>query len=367
MREYIDNLYVDLYKIREKMFGINSENAIEEMAEEVGHAILEDRIPGKLRYLLFKITNYCNSNCEYCLHAANRDEKEKKHQIPTDKILNTIEVAGRLGVEAMTISGGEPLTHPDILQIIKKAVSCRIIPVLLTNGILLPEYWDDLGRCGLKYVIISMDSVDKNTYEKTRGIDFESALAGIEAAIKMREKYKNVEIHVSAVLTKDNQENLLELIKYMNKRQIKVQIIPYHKRQGDKAEIAIEGDESINCLVKYLLERKREDGLIANSYEFLEHLPQYFKGCVMPETFSCKVGYVNLTIDADMNIRPCWSYMYPPLGNLKDTDLKELWESIQMHENRKKMLRCKCEGCWYLCTSEPSILINNALRRVKPC
>ena len=59
----------------------------------------------------------------------------------------------------------------------------------MTNGLLLPAMWDRLGSMGLKYIIISFDSLSKEIYEKQRGCSFEKALAGIDAAVKMMEKY----------------------------------------------------------------------------------------------------------------------------------------------------------------------------------
>lgn len=356
------NLFTDIYRVREECGEKSAEQAIEEIRSEVRESIENDLVPSKIRYLLFKVTNYCNSDCEYCTHARNRKPPEIKMNMPKEVIFQTIAEAAKLGVDAISISGGEPLIRDDIVEIVAKTASYGITPVLLTNGLLLPQKWDDLGKAGLKYVIISVDSVTPDIYKKQRGVELEDALMGIDAAVAMRKKYPGVEIHVSAVLTKDNQDDFFKLLNYMERRNIKVQISPYHKRDNDCEDYSINDKERIERLSEKLLQMKAAGYGIANSSGFLRHLPDFFcGGKVMPENFVCKAGYTNLTIDAYMNIKPCWSYVFRPIGNLKDNTLSEIWNGENMCKYRKKMLRCECEGCWYLCTSEVCMMLENQL------
>lgn len=356
------NLFTDIYTVKEKMNNIDSTTALCELKREVEDAIANEYIPEKLRYILLKTTNYCNSDCEYCTHAINRIPREEKYSIPNEVIMKTIEDAAKLGVDAISISGGEPLLRHDITEIIKKTVECGIVPVLLTNGLLLDEKWQSLGSAGLRYIIISVDSITPEIYEKQRGADFNKALKGIEAALKLREQFEGTEIHVSAVLTKDNQDDFFKLLDFMNERKIKVQISPYHKRDDDKEDYSIVEYESICKLSEKLIKMKKDGWPIANSIGFIKHLPDFFcGGKVMPDYFRCKVGYTNLAIDTYMNVKPCWSFMYESMGNLSEESLSEIWHSETMRNNRKKMLECKCEGCWYLCTSEVCMMLDTIL------
>ena len=356
------NLFTDIYKVKEKLYGIDQTETIINLVSEVQASIESNTTPDKIRYLLFKTTNLCNSDCEYCSHAINRFPKEKKFSIPHEIIMRTIEEASEMGVDAISISGGEPLLRSDIIDIIRKSTECGIIPVLLTNGLLLDKKWNELGQAGLRYIILSMDSVNKQIYEKQRGAEFNKAIAGIQAALRMREKYKDVEIHVSAVLTRDNQDDFFELLEYMDCRGIKVQISPYHKRDDDIEDYSLIEWDKASGLANKLISMKKEGYLIANSYGFIKHLPDFFcSKKIMPDNFSCKVGYTSLAIDTYMNVKPCWSCVYAPLGNLKDNTLREIWSSDRMNYYRTKMMRSECEGCWYLCTSEICMMLDNVL------
>ncbi len=357
------NLFTNVYEVRERMFqDTHSEQEIERLRMQIDEEINEKKAPASLRYLLFKMTNRCNSNCEYCAHAVGRDGIEAKSEVPSEVVMQTIRDAAELGVTAMAINGGEPLLRGDILQIIRLCIENRIVPVLMTNALLLPERWEELGEAGLRYVIISFDSMIKEVYEKQRGASFEKALAGIEAAVKMKEKYEGTEVHVSAVLTRDNQDDFLNLIEFMTQRGIKVQISPFHNYLRMEDEISIVERESLECLTEKLLQMKKDGYLIASSAGFIRHLVSFFcDGKRVPDGYKCKVGYTNLFIDAYMDVKPCWSTRYLPIANLKNSSLKDIWYSRTMDAYRERMLRCDCEGCWYMCTGEVTMMLDNML------
>lgn len=354
------NLFTDMYRLRECLYSENAVNMIREVKKEVDSAINTGGVPDNLRYLLFKLTNVCNSDCVYCSHAAGRKPGEKKYTVSHEIVMRTIEEAADMGVQAISVSGGEPLIREDIVDIIRKIVSFKIVPVLLTNGLLLDRYWDVLGEAGLRYIVISVDSVDKKIYEAQRGAKFEQALSGIEAALKLRKKYGQAEIHVSAVLTKNNHKDFMQLAEFMRERDIKVQVIPYHRRENDAEDFSPKEQEDIYKLTELLLRLKKESQTIANSIGFLKHLPDFFiKGQVIPEEFVCKVGYTMMCVDAYMDVKPCWSCLFEPAGNLAENSLMEIWKSEKMQEYRKRMLEGKCEGCWYLCTSEICMMLDS--------
>lgn len=357
------NLFTDLYVVKENMFHEKSaDEEITTLRDKVDTCIKGNLKPKKLDYLMFKMTNKCNSDCEYCPHAISRIDNEIKNDISKEIILQTIHEAAELGVTAISVNGGEPLTRPDIYEIIQTIIDDGIVPVLMTNGLLLPSMWDKLGAIGLKYVIISFDSLIKEVYEKQRGCSFEKALEGIEAAVKMKNKYENVEIHVSAVLTRDNQDDFINLVKFMTSKGIKVHISPFHNYLQLKEEISISDRDKIENLVKKLLDMKKSGYLIASSAGFIRHLTGFFcEGKNIPDDYLCKIGYTNLFIDAHMKVRPCWSESIGIVGTLGENSLSDIWNSEKMQICREKMLHCQCEGCWYMCTGEVTMLLDNIL------
>ena len=359
------NLFSVVYEVANTMYGGEGADArIAELQSSVRREIAGEKDDIPLRYLLFKMTNRCNSDCEYCSHAVSNTANEAKSDIPLELVQKTIAEAGALGATAMAINGGEPLMREDVLDIVRTTIDNGIVPVLMTNGILLPKHWRDLGEAGLRYVIISFDSIRPEIYEKQRGQSFERALAGIEAARSMMEEFPGTRVHVSAVLTRDNVDDFIDLVKFMSERGIAVQISPYHHYNDRKRdEISIEDRAEIEALTERLLRMKHEEGyLIASSTGFIEHLTEFFANRRrVPADYRCEIGYTNLFIDAYGNVRPCWDWCFKPLGKLGETSLEEIWHGERMRKYRQRMLECDCDGCWYMCTGEVSMLLDGRL------
>lgn len=352
-----DNLFSAVYDVQKILFGDSDKSRIR---EEVKNCILNRCVPQGPKYLMMKITNLCNSNCAYCSHAVS-NLQEVKSDISLDLILKTIREAGEMRVTAASINGGEPLVRNDIPQIVSALVQERITPVLMTNGLLLPQYWEELGERGLRYIIMSFDSLNPDTYRKQRGANFENAMAGIEAAVALQKKYADAHIHITTVLTRDNAEELPHLVEFMTARNIYVQISPYHHFNPIVPNLLrISDAETIYSLTGTLLRMKRQGMLIANSEGFLSHLPDFFlKNQRVPSLYKCLIGYTNVFVDANMNVRCCWDGSFEPIGNLQEQSLKEIWNSEGYQQAREKMLRCECEGCWYLCTGEVTMFLLN--------
>lgn len=76
----------------------------------------------------------CNARCAYCY---NQDSPFVKPLEEVEREIDTL--LGLRRLQALMISGGEPLLHPDILQIVQAVRSRGLMVILLTNGILLDE------------------------------------------------------------------------------------------------------------------------------------------------------------------------------------------------------------------------------------
>jgi len=97
----------------------------------------------------------CNLSCTYC-----NEYDDFSKPIPTEVMLERIDRLGRLGTAIITISGGEPLLHPDLDQIIARIRSNGKIAGLITNGYLLTaDRIERLNRAGLDHMQISIDNV----------------------------------------------------------------------------------------------------------------------------------------------------------------------------------------------------------------
>jgi len=97
----------------------------------------------------------CNLSCSYC-----NEYDDVSKPVPTDVVISRINKLADLGTSIITLSGGEPLLHPDLDDIIGAMRRRRVMAGMITNGYLLvPERVQRLNRAGLDHLQISIDNV----------------------------------------------------------------------------------------------------------------------------------------------------------------------------------------------------------------
>ena len=88
----------------------------------------------------------CNLACTYC-----NEFDDVSEPVPLEEMLRRIDDLGRLGTSVITISGGEPLLHPDLDQIIARIRKTGAIAGMITNGyLLMPDRIERLNKAGLE-------------------------------------------------------------------------------------------------------------------------------------------------------------------------------------------------------------------------
>ena len=104
----------------------------------------------------------CNLACAYC-----NEFDAVSAPVPLAEMLRRIDLLADLGTTIITISGGEPLLHPDLDEIIRRIRRRGAIATLITNGYLLTvERIRRLNRAGLDYLQISIDNVNPDETSK---------------------------------------------------------------------------------------------------------------------------------------------------------------------------------------------------------
>jgi len=99
-------------------------------------------------------TRRCNLACTYC-----NEYDDFSKPVATEEMFRRIDRLGSMGTGIVTISGGEPLLHPELDAIIGRIRANGIIAGMITNGYLLTEARiESLNRAGLEYLQISIDN-----------------------------------------------------------------------------------------------------------------------------------------------------------------------------------------------------------------
>src|SRR5438874_8071064 len=97
----------------------------------------------------------CNLACAYC-----NEYDDVSSPVPLETMFERVDRLASLGTTIITISGGEPLLHPQLDDIISRVRKHGAIAGLITNGYLLTaERIQRLNRAGLEHLQISIDNV----------------------------------------------------------------------------------------------------------------------------------------------------------------------------------------------------------------
>lgn len=144
---------------------------------------MKDQYGRDINYMRVSITDRCNLRCRYCM-------PEGIEWLPMEQILTLEEIteacrqAAALGIRKIKVTGGEPLVRKGCMELIGMLNALPGIEqvTLTTNGVLLPEYADELCRQGLHAVNISLDTLDPVKYTAITGFDqLPKVLDGIRA------------------------------------------------------------------------------------------------------------------------------------------------------------------------------------------
>lgn len=104
----------------------------------------------------------CNLACAYC-----NEYDDYSKPVPKEEMFKRIDRLGYFGTGIVTISGGEPLMHPDLDEIIARIRSHGMIAGLISNGYLMsPARIKKLNEAGLQYLQISIDNVEPDEVSK---------------------------------------------------------------------------------------------------------------------------------------------------------------------------------------------------------
>ncbi|MFE5328506.1 cytosylglucuronate decarboxylase [Embleya sp. NPDC056575] len=132
------------------------------------------------RYLFIRILEACNADCFMCDFALSRDT----FRFSREDFADLLPKARAAGVAYVRFTGGEPLMHPDVVDLVRSGAAAGMKMSLITNGSMLPRMAERLAEAGLAQVIVSLDGASAAThdvYRRSPGM-FDNGLRGLRAA-----------------------------------------------------------------------------------------------------------------------------------------------------------------------------------------
>lgn len=146
---------------------------------------IEDSFGRRINYLRVSVTDRCNLRCIYCMPVEGVPLMPHEEILSYEEICTVVQVAARLGISKVRLTGGEPLVRvalPKLVQMISSLPGVEEVS-LTTNGTLLRRYAAELKQAGLTRVNVSLDTLQKDKFRHiTRSGELDDVLQGIEAA-----------------------------------------------------------------------------------------------------------------------------------------------------------------------------------------
>lgn len=117
----------------------------------------------------FAINNACNAGCGFCSFNLERLPRKDWVFVPLARAQSAIDILVKHGVRYLVITGGEPMLHPHLNEIIRYASGSGMVIILVTNGSRLDaDSISAFKACGLSSMIISIDAASAERHEENR-------------------------------------------------------------------------------------------------------------------------------------------------------------------------------------------------------
>ncbi|HXA79372.1 MAG TPA: radical SAM protein [Candidatus Acidoferrales bacterium] len=170
-------------KIRKKVAAVHRRlREVQKLAmalTSTGHPLLVHIIP----------IRRCNLACTYC-----NEFDDFSKPVPSDEMFRRIDRLGAMGTSAVTISGGEPLLHPELDAIIGRIRKNGMLAGMITNGYLLvADRIERLNRAGLEHLQISIDNVQPDEVSK-------KSLKVLDQKLALLAEHAEFHININSVL-----------------------------------------------------------------------------------------------------------------------------------------------------------------------
>jgi molybdenum cofactor biosynthesis enzyme MoaA len=165
----------------------------------------------KNKWLVIHLTTKCNFNCRFCIIGYKKDEEriDQKTLKQNLKLLPSF--------EKIILSGGEPTTIQDILDVVKIIKTKTKKIAIQTNGLILSKkhFCKKLVDLGVTEATISIHSHNRKMFDyitQTKGY-LPQVLKGIENAIDL-----GMEVKTSTVISKCNKEEISDTVSFLSNK-----------------------------------------------------------------------------------------------------------------------------------------------------
>lgn len=279
------------------------------------------------------IVHECNLRCKHCYLTA-KELSDSRH-LSLDEGLAFIRDLADSGVFHLSIAGGEPLLHPNIVEFIAAATKGGMLVALSTNAMLLSE---DLAfrlkDAGLGAIQISLDGSTPETNDRIRskGVFWKTS-NGISNANRA-----GIPVTIACVILKDNANDIKEIVQMaidQGAHAVKVQtLIDRGLGEINSDNLKVPHDNLVECIEELWAWKSRENPkielmlpLVPSVLDLAREAPEsYYRGT---GCLGCQPGLSTVRVDNIGNVRACGAANSDSdvVGNIRRDTIKNIWRT----------------------------------------
>jgi MoaA/NifB/PqqE/SkfB family radical SAM enzyme len=174
-----------LRKARRKLHPLSPPRPVKALGR--GLAALSDPARPYLAQLI--VTRRCNLACGYC-----NEYDDFSPPVASDRLFARIDHLASLGTVIVTLTGGEPLLHPELDRLIARITGRGMVCTMISNGYPVTRRWiERLNASGLSWMQISVDNLEPNSVSQ-------KSLSKIRDKLMLLREYADFGVSINAVL-----------------------------------------------------------------------------------------------------------------------------------------------------------------------
>lgn len=280
-----------------------------------------------IKDLCFEIIQRCPNNCLFC---SSMSDCHKDNTIDFDTIKRTIDFfVFHGGIKEISLSGGEPLLHPNILDIVEYCHNKGIYTTLYISGLIenlkeniqqesdiceIPcEMFMKLKQLGLDKVVFDVQAVDEDVYDVLMGSE-----NNLSKVIKSMTNASKLEIEtaihfVPNKLNVNQFRKVFELAESVGINEVRVLKFVPQGRGRDNKDILLLSDKELNEFLKSCSTIKEETTKLKIGIPLQQH-----------NAHKCTAGFDKIDIRYDGQILPCPAFKDIDLNLLKKNGFKDI-------------------------------------------
>jgi MoaA/NifB/PqqE/SkfB family radical SAM enzyme len=304
-------------------------------------------------YVNIDITRRCNLKClGCCFHSEHVPQAKQRYFGPLDISLDLIKknlpALKKSGTHLIIIQGaGEPLLHPDILEIVSLIKQAGLELILITNGTLLDQ--DKLNtlidaRLDVLKVTLWASSLEqyKENYPGTDPLNFDLVLNNLRLAVELKNKKQSLlpEICLHHPINRNNFRTLDKFVDLaVSLKCNAISFSPFSPVWQELNQFALsqKEEEEVSGVLRRVSRRLKALAIRNNIQQVLL---RYQWGEKVWKKVPCYISWFEARIRPDGMVLPCGRSDLI-FGNLNQESFPEIWNSPAIRNFRRQSITCK--------------------------